>query len=51
VKGRVGIGDIEMTENEWSRACKSRNKYWLYVVYDCGTPNPQLFRVQDLFGS
>src|SRR5579885_2928936 len=48
-KGRVGIGDIELTENEWSRACNSRDGYWLYVVYDCGTPNPRLFRVQDPF--
>jgi hypothetical protein len=49
VKGRVGVGDIELTENEWSRACNSRDKYWLYVVYDCGTPNPRLMRVQDPF--
>jgi len=49
VKGRVGVGDIELTENEWSRACNSRDGYWLYVVYDCGTPNPRLFRVQDPF--
>ena len=21
-----------------------RDKYWLYVVYDCGTPNPRLLR-------
>ncbi len=49
VKGRVGVGDIELTENEWSRACNSRDGYWLYVVYDCGTPNPRLLRVQNPF--
>jgi len=49
VKGRASVGDIELTENEWSRACNSRDKYWLYVVYDCGAPNPRLFRVQDPF--
>src|SRR5262249_21650246 len=49
VKGRVGVGDIELTENEWSRACNSRNKYWLYVIYNCGTPNPRLYRVHDPF--
>jgi superfamily II DNA or RNA helicase len=49
VKGRAGIGDIELTENEWSRACNLRDRYWLYVVYDCGTPNPRLMRVQDPF--
>ena len=49
VKGRAGIGDIELTENEWSRSCNLRDRYWLYVVYNCGTPNPRLLRVQDPF--
>jgi superfamily II DNA or RNA helicase len=49
VKGRVGVGDIELTENEWSRACNSRDHYWLYVVYDCGRPNPRLLRIQNPF--
>src|SRR5579884_1294400 len=49
VKGRAGVGDIELTENEWSRACNLRERYWLYVVFDCGTPSPRLFRVQDPF--
>ena len=48
-KGRAGIGDIELTENEWSRACNLRERYWLYVVYNCGTPNPRLLRVQNPF--
>ena len=25
--------------------------YWLYVVYDCATPQPRLVRVRDPFGS
>jgi superfamily II DNA or RNA helicase len=49
VKGRAGVGDIELTENEWSRACNLRDRYWLYVVFDCGTPNPRLLRVHDPF--
>ena len=49
VKGRAGIGDIELTENEWAKACNLREKYWLYVVFDCGTPTPRLVRVQDPF--
>ncbi len=49
VKGRAGVGDIELTQNEWSRACNLRERYWLYVVYNCGTPNPQLLRVQNPF--
>ena len=50
VKGRVGIGDVELTENEWAKACNERHRYWLYVVFDCGTPHPRLLRVQDPFG-
>lgn len=51
VKGRVGTGEIEVTENEWARACNLRNRYWLYVVFDCGSAQPRLFKVQDPFGS
>ena len=36
VKGRAGIGDVELTENEWAKACNERERYWLYVVFDCG---------------
>ena len=50
VKGRAGIGDVELTENEWPKACNQRGRYWLYVVYDCGTPHPRLLRIQDPFG-
>lgn len=51
VKGRAGVGSIEVTDNEWSRACNLRQGYWLYVVYDCATSSPRLERVQDPFGS
>ena len=50
VKGRVGVGDVEVTENEWAKACNLGGRYWLYVVYDCGGPRPRLLRVQDPFG-
>jgi hypothetical protein len=50
VKGRAGIGDIEISENEWARACNLRHRYWLYVVFDCGSAHPRLLRVQDPFG-
>ena len=49
VKGRVGTGEIELTENEWARACNLRNRYWLYVVFDCGSASPRLLKVQDPF--
>jgi Helicase conserved C-terminal domain/Domain of unknown function (DUF3883) len=50
VKGRVGVGDVELTENEWAKSCTQRDRYWLYVVFDCGTPHPRLLRVRDPFG-
>ena len=42
MKRRAWIGDVELTENEWPKACNQRGRYWLYVVYDCGTPHPRL---------
>jgi len=51
VKGRARIGDIELKENEWAKACNLRERYWLYVVYDCATEHPRLLRVQDPFAS
>ena len=50
VKGRAAIGDIELTENEYIRACNLRDRYWLYVVYDCAKAAPRLWRIQDPFG-
>ena len=51
VKGRAGTGDIEVSANEWAKACNMRDGYWLYAVYDCATPTPRLVRVQDPFGN
>jgi|GEM_PF-5499548 len=42
-------GDIELTENQWGSARNLRDRYWLHVVFDCGTPNPRLHRVSDPF--
>jgi len=50
VKGRAGVGDIEVSDNEWAKACNLRHRYWLYVVYGCGDGPPRLFRIQDPFG-
>ena len=49
VKGRAGSGAVQMEVNEWQRACNQGACYWLYIVLDCATPNPQLLRVQDPF--
>ena len=50
VKGRARAGDIELSDNEWAKACNLRDGYWLYAVYDCATPRPRLARVRDPFG-
>ena len=50
VKGRARTGNIELSENEWAKACNLRDGYWLYAVYDCATPRPRLVRVRDPFG-
>ena len=50
VKGRAASGNVEMSDNEWARACNLRDAYWLYVVFDCATPRPRLLRVRDPFG-
>ena len=49
VKGRADRGSVEMSDNEWAKACNLRADYWLYVVYDCATPRPRLVRVRDPF--
>jgi hypothetical protein len=49
VKGRAGVGDIELTENEWVKACNLGERYWLYVIYDCASAQPRLLRVPDPF--
>lgn len=50
VKGRAGSGGVEVSENEWAKACNLRDRYWLYVAFDCATPRPRLVKVQDPFG-
>lgn len=51
VKGRSEMGDVEVSANEWAKACNLRHAYWLYAVYDCATPTPRLACVQDPFGN
>ena len=50
VKGRAGSGAVEVSENEWAAACNLRDRYWLYVVFDCATPRPRLVKICDPFG-
>ncbi|MCL4545808.1 MAG: DUF3883 domain-containing protein [Chloroflexi bacterium] len=41
--------NVEMTENEYGKACNLRDAYWLYAVFDCASLRPRLARVQDPF--
>ncbi len=50
VKGRAGTGNVELSGNEWAKACNLRDDYWLYVAFDCATPRPRLMRVRNPFG-
>ena len=49
VKGRSGRQAVELTENEWAQAANHRDRYWLYVVYNCDTV-PEFYPVPDPFG-
>ena len=51
VKGRAGRAAVRMELNEWKQACNLGERYWLYVVFECATPSPQLYRVRDPFRS
>ncbi len=46
VKGRAGIGEIFVTENELRAADRLKNDYWLYVVFNCAS-TPELKTVQN----
>jgi hypothetical protein len=46
VKGRVAVGEIGVSENEYKTADRLKTDYWLYVVFNCGT-KPELHLIQD----
>lgn len=50
VKGRAGGGSVQISENEWAKACNLRERYWLYVAFDCASSRPRLLKVRDPFG-
>lgn len=47
VKGRAGVGRVELTWSEYGKSQELEDDYWLYVVLDCGQPAPRLYRVQN----
>lgn len=46
VKGRVNIGTIALSANEYKTAERLGQDYWLYVVFSCGA-NPNLHAIQN----
>ncbi|MFW6097604.1 MAG: helicase-related protein [Chloroflexota bacterium] len=46
VKGRAGVGGVELSENEWLKAEQLGDDYWLYVVTNA-LESAELYLVQD----
>jgi hypothetical protein len=46
VKGRTGTGAVELTQNEWFKARRFRNDYYLYAVMNTAA-KPQLYVIQN----
>lgn len=47
VKARAQDGAIRLSANEWKKAKRFQDKYWLYVVTFAGTSQPKLDRYQN----
>ncbi len=46
VKGRSSIGHVQLTQNEWFKAQRFKNDYYLYVVLNTAT-HPELYIIED----
>jgi superfamily II DNA or RNA helicase len=46
VKGRSGIGQVALTNNEYKTAERLKQDYWLYVVFNCAS-TPEVHPIQD----
>jgi hypothetical protein len=46
VKGRAGVGAVELSVNEWLKAEELGEDYWLYIVTNA-LESPALYLVQD----
>ena len=46
VKARAGVGAVALTPNEWFKACRFREQYFLYVIYHAAS-HPELHIVHD----
>jgi hypothetical protein len=46
VKGRAGVGEVLLSNNEYHKAQRLKRDYWLYAVFNCAT-EPELHIVRD----
>lgn len=46
VKARAGIGDVALTQNEWFKAKRFKDDYYLYAVLNASS-KPELFIIQN----
>jgi len=46
VKARAAVGPVELTQNEWFKAARFGQDYYLYVVLNAAT-RPELYVIQD----
>ena len=44
--GRAEDGAVALTPNEWIKAQRFGDEYWLYIVTQCKN-NPQLHKIQN----
>ncbi|NIA10356.1 MAG: DUF3883 domain-containing protein, partial [Nitrospiraceae bacterium] len=47
VKARAKEGSIRLSANEWKKAKRFQDQYWLYIVTNAGTQTPKLTRIQN----
>jgi superfamily II DNA/RNA helicase len=47
VKGRAAVGLVELTWLEYQKSLELKDEYWLYVVLECASERPRLYRVQN----
>lgn len=47
VKARAGIGKISITPNEWLKAKRFKDSFWLYIISNAGTDKPELKKIQN----
>ncbi|MEM5793094.1 MAG: helicase-related protein [Candidatus Aenigmatarchaeota archaeon] len=46
VKARADVGSVVLTQNEWFKAQRFGDEYYLYVVFNCAT-KPELLIIQN----